>query len=377
MVMPKVADVVVVGGGVMGLSTAYYLARRGCRNVVVLEAERYLGGQTTKRCGGGIRHQFSSRIHVQMSILSVQMLNAFEEETGHSLNLSWDGYLFVLTKEDDMKAIERAVELQHFLGVETEMLSSESVQTYVPMMDIEDAVGATFYHYDGTADPSKVTSGYAMAAQQAGVVFFTSSPVIGIHVGGGRVRHVKTPQGNIATPIVVNAAGPWSAQISRMVDVALPLLPIRHQVFVTRLPPGLPADFPTVIFPTEDIGFRRSGGGLLVGTSNWKEKPNFDQEHVDMNLEAELRKRAEKRLPCLKQVDIVSHWVGLYEMTPDMHPILGHVPSVKGFYCIAGFSGHGFMHAPISGLLLSEEILDEKAHTLDITPLRIDRFSQM
>jgi sarcosine oxidase subunit beta len=375
--IPKAADVVIIGGGIMGLSTAYHLARRGCRDVIVLEREEHLGGYTTSRCAGGIRHQFSTRINVQMSLLSIRMLESIEEELGIPVSIRWCGYLFVLTEKDDIEAFKHAVDLQRKLGVDTRWLSVDVLHERFPMVNLEDAVAGTFYGRDGLADPSAVANGYATAARRLGATLVTGIPVIDILVkgGGGGVYQVVTPQGRIATPAVVNAAGPWAAEIGRMIDIVLPIRPVRQQLFVTGPMPEIPTDFPVLVFPAQGLGFHREGDGLLTGLTNPAEESLSAREvYVDRVWEARHRDVAIRRLPSLQEARIVSRWAGLYEMTPDLHPILGHIPSAGGFYCIAGFSGHGFMHGPISGLLLSEEMLDGKVHSLNIDPLRLDRF---
>jgi len=376
--IPRTADVVIIGGGIMGLSTAYHLTRCGCKNVVLLEREDNLGSQTTSCCAGGARHQFSTQINIQLSLLSIQMLKTFEEDPGYPIDSHWCGYTFILTQEDDIEAFEHAVDLQRSLGVETQWLTADALREQFPMMHLEDVVAGTFYAHDGLADPGAVVNGYATAARRQGAMLVTGLPVTDIVTQGGRVCRVATPQGQIATSVVVNAAGPWAAQVGQMVNTVIPIKPVRQQLLVTTPLPEIPADFPVVIFPARGLGFHREGNGLLTGMTRSIEdatSTDFTQQ-VDGKWEAMHCEVAIKRLPCLQRAGVVSHWAGLYEVTPDLHPILGRVPPVEGFYCITGFSGHGFMHASISGLLLSEEILDGRAHTLDINPLRIDRFQQ-
>ncbi len=380
--IPKVADVVIIGGGVMGLSTAYHLVRRDCKNVVLLEREECLGAQTTNCCAGGIRHQFSTRINIQMSILSIQMLEAFEEEVGYPVELNRCGYTFILTQDDNVEAFKIAVSLQHQLGVDTRWLSAAALHEQFPMMCLEDAVAGTFYQRDGLADTGAVVNGYAVAAKRLGATLLTGLPVVDIILKAGRVCEVVTQRGQIATRVVVDAAGPWAVEIGRMVNVALPVRPVPQQLLVTTPLSDIPTDLPVTIFPYQGLGFHREGSGLLTGLTRPIRDSIVNQADfgrrldVDPDWEAMHCKIAAKRLPCFENARIVSHWAGLYEMTPDLQPILGRCPSVEGFYCIAGFSGHGFMHAPISGLLLSEEILDGEAHHLDISTLRVDRFQQ-
>jgi sarcosine oxidase subunit beta len=203
----------------------------------------------------------------------------------------------------------------------------------------------------------------------------TDLEVMNINLKKGCIHGVKTRSSEIETPIVVNAAGPWAAQIGTMIGVDIPVVPIRRQIAVTTPIPQLPPHFPFVIDFAKNLYFHREGPGILTGMSNLNEPPSFNQD-VDRGWELKHFDEAMARMPLLENVGISSRWAGLYEVTPDAHPILGKAPEVDGFYCINGFSGHGLMHGPICGLLLAEEILDGKAHTLDITSLSLTRFRE-
>jgi len=192
---------------------------------------------------------------------------------------------------------------------------------------------------------------------------------------GRRVRGVMTKTGEIITPIIVDAAGPWAAKIGELVDVEIPVDPLRRQIAVTTPIPQLPSDFPFIIDFAKNLYFHREGPGILTGMSNLNEPPSFNQQ-VDPSWELIHFDAAMARIPLLENVGIGSRWAGLYEVTPDAHPILGKALEVEGFYCINGFSGHGLMHSPACGLLLAEEILDGKARSLDITSLRLSRFRE-
>jgi len=371
--LPRTTDVVIIGGGVMGASTAYHLAQRGCRNVVLLERQPFFSMGATGKNAGGIRHQFASEINVRLSLKSIAMLEHFEEEIGQAVDLRFCGYLMLLTHEEDVATFRQNVALQHRLGVMTEWLTAHEVAQRVPLMRTDDVLAGTFYARDGLADPTSVTQGYINAARRLGVQPFTDVEVTGIAVEAGRVHGVQTPQDDIATPVVVNAAGPWAAIVGRMAGVDIPVQPVRRQLLVTTPIPELPRDFPFVVDFAQSLYFHREGEGLLTGMSNPDERPGFD-ESVDLDWELVHLEAAIQRLPLLERAGRAAAWAGLYEVSPDAHPILGRVAQVEGFYCINGFSGHGFMHGPIAGLLLAEEILDGAAHTLDITPLRLERF---
>jgi len=373
--LPPTADVVIIGGGVMGTSTAYHLALKGCRNVLLLERESFFGIQATGKCAGGIRYQFGTEINVRLSLLSLPMLDRFEEELGQPIDLRYCGYLFLLTNPADVAAFRQNVEMQHRLGVMTRWLEPEEIARMVPLINLEGVLAGTFHERDGLADPNSVVQGYVSGARRLGARLLNDVEVTGIEVAGGRVRGVVTNRGRVAAPVVVNAAGPWAGEVGRMAGVEVPIVPIRRQIVVTGPIPEVPPDFPFVIDFAQSLYFHREGPGILTGMSNPNEPPGFDQS-VDEEWELVHLEAAMKRMPILEKATLASHWAGLYEVTPDAHPILGRVPDLEGFYIIGGFSGHGFMHGPICGLLLAEEILDGRAHTLDISSLSITRFRE-
>jgi sarcosine oxidase subunit beta len=373
--LPATAQVVIVGGGVMGTSTAYHLALRGCQNVLLLEREPFLGTQATGRCAGGVRYQFSTEINVRLSQLSLPMLDRFEDELGQPIGRRRVGYLFLLTSEGSVANFREIVAMQRRLGVNTEWLTPDDIAARVPPLNLEGVLAGTNHAEDGLADPNSVVQGYASGARRLGAKLVTDVAVTDIQIEGGRVKGVVTNQGPVVTPMVVNATGPWAGEVGKMAGVDIPIVPLRRQIAVTGPIPELPPDFPFVIDFDQSLYFHPEGEGLLTGMSNLNEKVGFDQS-VDSEWELVHFEAAMERLPLLEQAGVANRWAGLYEVSPDAHPILGRIPQVQGLYCIAGFSGHGFMHGPICGLLLAEEILDGAAHTLDISSLYIDRFEQ-
>jgi len=373
--LPKTTDVVIIGGGVMGASTAYHLALKGCRNVLLLERDPFFGAQATGRCAGGIRYQFGTEINVRLSLLSLPMLDRFEEELGQPIDLHYCGYLFLLTNEKDVAVFRQNVEMQRRLGAGTEWLEPAQIAEIAPLINLEGVLAGTFHARDGLADPNSVVQGYVSGARRLGARLLNDVEVTGIHIQKGRVRGVVTNQGEVAVPVVVNAAGPWAGVVGEMAGVDIPIVPVRRQIVVTGPLSEVPPDFPFTIDFALSLYFHREGRGILTGMSNHDEPVGFDQS-VDEEWELMHLEAAMQRLPILEQAGLASHWAGLYENSPDAHPILGRVPQVEGFYCIGGFSGHGFQHGPACGLLLAEEILDGQAHTLDITSLHLERFER-
>src|SRR5512138_351758 len=207
---PKTADVVIIGGGVMGASAAYHLAKRGMKNIVLLEKEEFFGTGATGRCAGGVRYQFSTEINVKLSIESLPMIERFKEEIGQDVNYRKCGYLLIATNEKDATTFKHNVEMQNNLGVQTQLLSGDEVRARLPLMKFEDAICGTFNPQDGIVDPNSIVAGYVSAAQKLGVKALTNVEVTAIRVGGDQVEAVETTQGVIQTRMVLNAAGPWA-----------------------------------------------------------------------------------------------------------------------------------------------------------------------
>jgi sarcosine oxidase, subunit beta len=374
MELPQSADIVIVGGGVMGASIAYHLTQRGIKSVLLLERDPFFGQQATGRCAGGVRYQFATEVNVQLSLASLPMLERFEEETGQAIDLRKCGYLFLLASEEEEETFRRNVHMQNRLGAATEWLDGDEVRHRLPDMMLEDIRAGTFNPEEGVVDPNGVVMGYIQNATRAGAQCLTGVEVTGVSVDGGRVKAVDTDQGSIETGVVVNAAGPWAGVIGELAGVKVPITPLRRQWLTTSPLPEIPPDFPFVIDFGRSLYFHREGEGLLTGMSNPYETPGFDQK-IDPEWELVHLENAVERLPLLEKAGLASRIAGLYENTPDAHPIFGRTP-VEGFYICAGFSGHGFMHGPISGVLMSEIILDGKASTVDVSMLDLARFDE-
>lgn len=374
MELPETADVVVIGGGVMGASTAYHLALEGVEEVVLLEKETYFGQGATGRCAGGIRHQFATEVNVKLSNVSLDMLDRLKQETGQDPDLRKCGYLFVLTNDADVASFKRNIEMQRKLDVNVEWLSGDEIRSRLPMMQFPDALAGTYSPNDGLADPNGVVMGYIKGARSLGVKPFTDTEVLDIIVESGKVQAVITAHGRIDTPAVVNAAGPWASLIGKMVELELPITPLRRQMLTTTPLPELPTDFPFVIDFAQSLYFHREGEGILTGMSNPDETPGFDQS-IDEDWEVRAISAAAERMPMLESAGRLAGWAGLYEVTPDAHPIFGSTP-VDGFWIVGGFSGHGFMHGPIAGKLMQEFIMEGHAQTVDVSSLDLARFEE-
>ncbi len=374
--MTRTADIVVVGGGVVGASAAYHLAAAGAGRVLLLEREDALGTGSTGACAGGFRHQFSSEINIRLSLASVPMILSFQQRHGIPLDVQQDGYLFLVRSESSWRSFVAAAELQRGLGVDARLLRPEEAEALAPGINLDGLIGATFCPDDGIADPSGLTAGYATIARAAGAELRTGVEVTGITRDGARVTGVETTDGRISTNVVVNAAGPWAGILAETCGVVLPLEPVPRNVVVTGPFPGAPDRRTLVIDADTSFYFHREGPGVLMGMGSPKERASFDTTVDESMVTEELLPTAVRVFPPLERAGIARMWAGLYEMTPDRHPIIGPAADPAGLYLACGFSGHGFQHAPIVGKLLAELIVDGEAKTVDISGLSLDRFAR-
>ena len=372
--MKSTAEVVVIGGGIMGASTAYHLAKRGCTDVVVLESAEMFGLGSTGLNAGGVRYQFATKVNIELSKLSFGMMERFAEEMDQEISLRRFGYLFLLDTEKDLEQFRKNVALQNSLGVPSKVIGVDEIARLAPEVELGGIIGGTWCPWDGLVDPNSLLQGYIKQARALGAKLYDSMPATGIDVVDGKITGVSTKDGTIATSKVVVAAGAWSGLIGDMAGVDIPIVPIKRQIAVMNDIPGLRPDFPFVIDFSRSLYFHREGRGILTGKSNADQEPGFDTT-VDEDWRLRHIEEALERLPLLGDAEISAEWAGLYEVTPDDQPILGKLPQVEGLYSCAGFSGHGLMHGPAAGLLLAEEILDGRAHTVDIDPLRYSRFA--
>lgn len=363
----------------MGASAAYYLARSGVTNVVLVEREPMLGMGSTGRNAGGVRHQFSSEANVRLSIESIRLFENFKDEVGYEIDFHQDGYLFLLSGQEELSAFRGNVEMQRSLGIEVDLLSPDEAQRLVPGLEVEGVIGATFCARDGIADPNGVTMGFAKAAQSAGVEICRETEVMAIKTEGGRIFEIETNRGAISTRAVINAAGPHARSISKMAGLDLPVLPYRRHIFITEpiseLKPSVPRTRIMVIDFETTFYFHREGAGVLFGMSDPDEPSSYDIT-VSWEFLEKVTQVAVKRLPRLAEAGIAHAWAGLYETTPDAMPIIGSARNLEGFFMIAGFSGHGFQHSPAAGRILADIIVRGAPLDFNITPFEFDRFSR-
>ncbi|MEJ2208422.1 MAG: FAD-binding oxidoreductase [Anaerolineae bacterium] len=368
------AEVAIIGGGIMGASTAYHLAQRGFSDVVILEKD-LLAQASTGLSAGGIRQQFSHPANIRLSQEAVRVFERFEEEFGVDMEFRQVGYLFLAQSEDVWQEFLENVEIQRRHNVPVEVLSPQEIQHRWPYLNVEDLQGGTFCPEDGYADPYMAAMGFANAARRLGVRIEEQTRVTAVQIEGGRIRGIETDRGPISAPVVVDVAGPWGGEVAAMAGFDLPVRPVRRQVFVTAAFEPIPKPVPMILDIEPAFYFRGEGPGVLMGMSDPDEPSSFNT-NVDYAFMERVIDAAIHRAPILEECQINRGWGGLYAITPDDNPIIGPLSGVGGFFCAIGFSGHGFQQAPTVGRILSELILDGETG-FDLSPFAHDRFDQV
>ncbi|WP_369250473.1 NAD(P)/FAD-dependent oxidoreductase [Streptomyces sp. R41] len=370
--MNRTAQVVVIGGGVMGTSIAYHLARAGVRDVALVERDELASGSTS-RAAGGVRAQFSDELNIQLGARSLEAFARFGEEPGQDIGLHRVGYLFLLSTPDEVAAFEAGVRLQNTLGVPSRMIEAAEARRLSPLITTDGLLAAAFSPDDGHCTPESVVHGYAAGARRHGATVLRHCEVTGIETHGDTITAVVTDRGRIATDTVVCAAGAWSRAVGAMAGVDLPVQPLRRQVAVTEPVPGLPPELPMTIDFTTSLYFHTEGPGLLLGMSDPDETPGFSTETHDRWI-PHLYAAMERRAPALLDLRRTGGWAGLYEITPDHNALIGEASSCSRFLYATGFSGHGFLQGPAVGEIVRDLYLG-RAPFVDIGPLSADRFA--
>ncbi|HEV2706876.1 MAG TPA: FAD-binding oxidoreductase [Pyrinomonadaceae bacterium] len=379
--MSETTDVCIIGGGVVGASIAYHLTAAGCSNVLIVEREAHPGMGSTGKATGGIRAQFGTEVNVRMSLYSIDFFTRFEEATGHPSGYRPAGYLFLATDARQLEYLHAARSLQASAGLtNVEHLSREAAARLLPQMRSDDILGANFCPTDGFISPHGVLRGLMHQARARGARLLCNARVRRIETDARGVACVSTTRGEISTRTVVNAAGAWAAEVARLVGVEIPVAPLRRQIVVARCE-ALPGEFPMVVDMSDGFHFRpeiqdgRATGNTLLAWSDDSRMGDF-QTNFEPSFAAKIIERAGRRVPSLAgaQADYARSRAGLYEMTPDHHAIVGRAPGLAGFYLANGFSGHGVMHSPATGRIVSDLILEGRTALPGADALRAERF---
>ncbi|OIP68559.1 FAD-dependent oxidoreductase [Candidatus Atribacteria bacterium CG2_30_33_13] len=370
--MIKKADLVIIGGGVVGCSVAYNLAKLGAKNIILLEKNTLASG-STGRCGAGIRQQFGTKMNCILARESIKIFENLSQELEYDIELNQGGYLILAYTEKEVNQFKKNVALEQSLNIKARFITVEEAKEIVPPLNTEGILAATFCPTDGHANPFKTNFAYAEAAERLGVKIYTFTEVKEIETENHKIVAVNTDKGKLLTPMVVNAAGGYSGIIGKMVGVDIPVYSQRHQILITE--PIDPLFRPMLMsFSRNFYGQQTPHGSIIMGFGDPNERKDGDIGS-SWQFAQEMAQKMTAVLPLLKEVSMVRQWAGLYNMSPDAQPILGEHPQIEGFYMALGFSRHGFMLAPITSKLIAELILKRKT-SLPIDKLDIGRFER-
>jgi len=367
----RTAEIVIVGGGVNGMACAYNLARRGMRDIVVLE-RGYPGVGATGRCGGGIRQQWGLEDNVILARESVRIFENLSTELGFNIFFRQGGYLMLVHDESEKALVERTIPLQNRLGVPTRFLAPDEIRRRVPGLAVDGVLGAAFCPTDGTAYPYAVLWGYAEAARRLGVRVYLHTEVRAVSHRGDGGFTVETPHETFHAPLLLNVAGARTREVAAMLGIDIPTRPFRHEIAVTE--PLKAFLEPMVISVRHGFYFSQSLRGEVVGGISMEgETPSHTSASSPEFL---FRYAAALRrfFPALGGARIIRQWAGSYDMSPDHRPIIGRVSGVDGYFHACGFSGHGFMLAPVVSKLLAE-LITTGSTSLPIDGLGLERFA--
>ena len=377
--MAESYDVIIIGAGIMGCSTAFQLAQQGMR-VAVLEKEM-IGAGSTGESSAIIRQHYSNELTARMALYSLGVFQNFRERVGGASGFTRTGFL-ALTDADDREGLEANVALQRRVGINTEILSPEALKELMPGLDTAGLVAAAYEPESGYADPNLTVNSYARAARDLGVDIFTDTPVTGVRFRGERVVGVDSSKGAFDAPRVLNSAGPWGAQVAKMAGVEVPINACRVQVGFFRRPVTEPEEHPVVADFINATYFRSETGNLtLVGLIDPGEAesivdPDRYKKGVDDEFIMDAGSRLVERYPSLEQSQVTGGYASLYAITPDWHPIVDELIPGSGFYICAGFSGHGFKLGPAVGVMAAEMLLGVQDYQFDPQLFRLGRYEE-
>lgn len=373
----QTAEVAIIGGGIVGSSIAYHLTAAGCKDVLVIERETAQGKGSTGKSMGGVRAQFSTPINIQMSLYSIPFYASFDERLGNPAGYRPQGYLFCATSDHHLAYLRANYEKQVAMGLkDVRLISADEIRHMFPQLRSDDVVGGSFCSTDGFVDPYSAMIGFMTWAADHRAELWKNTTVTAISRNGASFT-LETSRGRISTKKIVNAAGAWAASIAKMLGVELPVEPLRRMLVPTEPFDQFPHSAPMIIDMSNGFHFRPEALGFLLAWNDPEETPGYKTDFEPSFIEKILT-RAADRVPVFENVAVNPKraWAGLYEMTPDHHPILGEAPGVPGFFLANGFSGHGVMHAPATGKILSDLILTGKTDLVDASLLSLSRFAE-
>ena len=371
--MKNKAEVVVIGGGVVGFSIAFNLAKEGVKDVVVLEKE-YLTSGASGRCGAGIRQQWGTEMNCRLAKGSMDIFENINEELGveRDIELKQGGYLLLAYSEGEIEQFRKNIKLQNSLGIPSREISLEEAKEIVPYVNLDGVTGATYCPTDGHANPFYTTHAYAEAAKNLGVEINTYTEAFDIKVENGKIEGVETSRGFIESDKVVNAAGGYAKEIGKMVGIDIPVRPERHEILVTEK--VNPLQKPMVMSFSYDIYCQQTPDGSFIMGYGPEDPPESHSRKSSWHFMEKMAYKTTKLLPKLGELRAIRQWAGSYTMTPDSQPIIDSSKDVDGFYMAVGFSGHGFMISPMTGKIMAEMITGKEL-SIDLD-LELERFEK-
>jgi sarcosine oxidase subunit beta len=374
----QTADVVIIGGGIVGSSIAYHLTANGCRSVLVVERESAQGKGSTGKSMGGVRAQFSIPVSIQMSLYSIPFYASFEERLGYPCDYRPQGYLFCATTDQQMAYLGTNYAQQVKMGLKNvRLMTGDEIRSMYTQLRGDDIVGGSFCSTDGFVDPYSAMTGFMICATDHGATLWKNTVVTGFTQDSTGIASVETTRDSVLTRKVVNCAGAWAASIAKLAGVNLPVEPLRRMLVPSEPFDEFPHTAPMIVDMSNGFHFRPEARGFLLAWNDPEETPGFKTE-FDAGFVEKILTRAADRVPCFANLPVNPKraWAGLYEMTPDHHPILGEAPNAPGFFLANGFSGHGVMHAPATGKILSDLILTGGTDLIDASSLNLARFAE-
>jgi sarcosine oxidase, subunit beta len=374
----QTVDVIIIGGGIVGSSIAYHLTASGCGKVLVLERESAQGKGSTGKSMGGVRAQFSTPVSIQMSLYSIPFYAEFEERLGYPCDYRPQGYLFCATSQAHMAYLRTNYAQQLKMGLKNiHLISGDEIRSMFPQLRADDIVGGSFCSTDGFVDPYSAMNGFMASAIEHGAMLWKNATATAISQDATGIAYIETSRGSIATRKVVNCAGAWAAEVATLAGVELPVQPLRRMLVPTEPFDEFPHTSPMIVDMSNGFHFRPEARGFLLAWNDPEETAGFKTD-FDHGFVEKILTRAADRVPCFANLPVNPKraWAGLYEMTPDHHPILGEVSGVPGFFLANGFSGHGVMHAPATGKILSDLIMTGKTDLIDASLLTLSRFAE-
>jgi sarcosine oxidase, subunit beta len=374
----QTVDVAIIGGGIVGSSIAYHLTANGCGKVLVIERESAQGKGSTGKSMGGVRAQFSTPVSIQMSLYSIPFYASFEERLGYPCDYRPQGYLFCATSDKQMAYLRSNFSQQVEMGLkDVQLMAGDEIRKLFPQLRADDIVGGSFCSSDGFVDPYSAMNGFIACACERGATVWKNTTVTGLVSDGAGIASVQTSRGPIATRKVVNCAGAWAGEVARLAGVELPVEPLRRMLVPSEPFDEFPHTAPMIVDMSNGFHFRPEARGFLLAWNDPEETPGFKTD-FDVSFVEKILTRAADRVPCFANLPVNPKraWAGLYEMTPDHHPILGEASTLPGFFLANGFSGHGVMHAPATGKILSDLILRGETDLVDASLLSLRRFAE-